>query len=331
MHAPLISAGRADQPGPKRGERAGRRWTYRLFGLTVSSGFRLPGLVAVRASGPPMVTLDIAERSAVEAAFSGPPALDIKLVLGRGRTVDVVLGRRADRLLTLERQAVFHVGPRGETVLCAPADLESSGWQQVLLDTVLGTAALAHGYEALHAGAAILESGVVAIASPSGGGKSTLCAELVARGAGLFADDLVFLERRASGVVAHPGPPLMRLPVEWSGDGRLVAEVLDVDAEETWIALPRPKQEPARLLAVLVLDRYQDAGEPRVEPSHTALDLHLVALHSVLQPDRRRARFELLADLAEQTPVRHLVADPATHPRLLAELVESTARSLARA
>ena len=305
--------------------------TYRLFGLTVSSGFGLPGLVAIHDRRPPIATVDLVERSVVEAAFSGPPVMDIELVLGDGRTVDVVLGRRADRLLTYGRQAVFHVGPKGETVLCAPADLESRGWQKVLLDTVLGTAALAHGYEALHAGAVVLESGVVAIASSSGGGKSTLCAELVARGAGLFADDLVFLERRRGGIMAHPGPPLMTLPAEWSADGRLGAEVLDVDARESWIALPRAVDKPAPLLAVLVLDRYHGAGEPRVEPGRTALDLHLVALHSVLQPDRRRARFELLANLAELTPVRHLVAEPAAHPRQLAELVESTARSLARA
>ena len=302
-----------------------------MFGLTVSSGFVLPGLVPVSTIGAPRVALDLAERSAVESEFAGPPTTSTQLVLGRGQTVDVDLGANGDRLLTCGRQALFYVGPGGDTVLCAPTDPPDPGWQLVLLDTVLGTAALAHGYDALHAGAVELAEGVVAVASPTGGGKSTLCAELVARGARLFADDLVFMSRRGSDVIAHPAPPLMTLPAGWSDDSRLPAEVLAVDTDQAWMAVSRASQAPAPLLAVLALDRRPGAGPTRVEPGRTPLELHTLALHSVLEEDRRRVRFELLADLAQQTPVRRLVADPAVPAGRLAELVERTASELADA
>ncbi|HXA42020.1 MAG TPA: hypothetical protein VNV65_03795 [Candidatus Solibacter sp.] len=331
MNAPLVSAGTADRPDPGRGARTERRWTYRLFGITVSSAFRLPGLAPIGADERITVTLDLADRAVVEAAFGEPSSLSTRLALGGGQNIDVVLGTGGDRLLTAGREASFYIAPAGERVLCAPADPGAAGWQKILLDTVMGTAALAHGHEGLHAGAVVLDEGVVAIASPSGGGKSVLCAELVARGARLFADDLVFLERGRDGAVrAHAGPPLMTLPAAWSQDRRLGGEVLDIDAGQAWIALRQDDPEPARLLAVLVLDRRAGTAAARVEPGRTPVELHAVALHSVLQPDRRRARFELLADLAQQTAVRRLVADPATPPSELAELVESSARLLAR-
>src|SRR5258708_22548992 len=201
MHAPLVSAGRADRPHPRRRVRADRRWTYRLCGLTVSGGFRVLGLLRIAAARRVTVTLDMADRRAVEAAFSGPSSLRTHLALGDGATVDVVLGTSGDRLLTAGAEAAFYVGPAGDRVLCAASDPEATGWPSVLLHTVLGTAALAHGHEALHAGAVLLAHGVVAIASPSGGGKSVLCAELVARGARLFTDGLGFLERSRDGVM----------------------------------------------------------------------------------------------------------------------------------
>jgi hypothetical protein len=330
MEVPLVSAGSAYRPEP-RPAGDGERWTYRIFGLTISSGLQLPGVAPLVAGGDHLVRLDMAERSEVDRAFSGAPSVRAQLTLGGAEIVEVLRGRRGDRLLLCGRHGAFYVGPGGDPVLCAPTDLQALGWQRVLLDTVLGTAALAHGYEGLHAGAIELDDGVVAIASPSGGGKSTLCAELVARGARLFADDLVFLGRQAGGVLAHPGPPLMTLPSGWSEDRRVPGILLGVEAGEEWIAVPGAGHEPAPLLAVLVLNRHRGATGARLDASGSPLELLTVAMHSVLEEDRQRTRFDLLAELAQQTPVRRLVADSGTPPEILAGLVESAAHDLANA
>src|SRR5205807_10636068 len=126
--------------------------------------------------------------------------------------------------------------------------------QRMLLDTVLGTAALCAGYEGLHAAAVELAGGVVAIAAPTGAGKSTLCAELVARGARLFTDDLLFLARDGRGVVAHPGPPLMSVPqgsARRAGPWRPLAALGD----EVWVKVSDASSSPARVATLIVLDR----------------------------------------------------------------------------
>ena len=40
---------------------------------------------------------------------------------------------------------------------------------------------------------------------------TTLCAELIRRGARFFTDDLLFLRRAEGGVLPQPGPPMMTL------------------------------------------------------------------------------------------------------------------------
>src|SRR5207245_620438 len=97
---------------------------------------------------------------------------------------------------------------------CAPRDVTMLDWQRVLLSRVLPNVSLARGREALHASAVETPLGILAVAAPSGTGKSTLAGELMNRGWPLFADDVLVLSRGSGGVEAHPASPHMNV-----GDG----------------------------------------------------------------------------------------------------------------
>jgi hypothetical protein len=305
-----------------------------MFGLTVSSGLPLPGLVAADDTdpepAPASVTLDLIERSELVRRFSGATNERGTLAQGDGETIEVTLGRREDVLLAYGQHALFLVAPGGAAVFCAAAAPAAFAWQRVLLDTVLGTAALCGGLEALHAAAVELPEGVVAITGPSGGGKSTLCAELIHRGARLFADDMVFLTRDSERILAHPGPPLMNVALDSHLDTERLGDRLAVLGGEEWVVVRDGARAPRPLRAVVVLDRRPDAHGARLEAEASPLAIIGAALDSGPWSERRRARFELLADLVRDTPVLRLLAGTDVPPAALAELAGSATRQTVR-
>jgi hypothetical protein len=306
------------------------RCMYRFFGLTLSSALCFRGLVPLDRPVDPTTTLDMADAVDLERRFGEDTLARGRLRLGDGGAVDLLKNHDGAVLLRYEDRAVFLIAPAGEAVLCAPSDPAALDWQRVLLDTVVGVIALLHGREALHAGAVVLGGRAVAVAAVAGGGKSTLCAELVLRGAPLFADDMVFLESRPDDrLVAFPGPPLMSLSTAWSGDPVALGEVLDVASGEAWIAVRNAARVEAPLRGLVVLDRREGVAGARMTELADPLQLIALALDSGPDPRRRRARFELLAGLAARTPMWRLTADMATPATDLAALVESaTARDI---
>ena len=112
-----------------------------------------------------------------------------------------------------ETRAIHHLSADATELRCAPADPAEQSWWRVVLDSVLFTAALLRGYEALHAGAVATPGGAVAIAATTGGGKSTLLSALLSDGLTLLTDDVLVLQARGGdSPLAHPGPPLMTVP-----------------------------------------------------------------------------------------------------------------------
>jgi hypothetical protein len=315
---------RARLVGPAASARPPSERRYSAFGLRLAS-FPLPGLREEARSEPPDVTLHLAGRDEVEEAWTGdresPATWETVL---DGRPFRLESGRGGDYRFSYGEAALFHLSADGGTLLCAPLGDEDAAWQRVLLDTVLTSTSLAHGFEALHAGAVELHGGAVAVMSATGGGKTTLIAELVRRGAPLLADDVVALTHDASGAVAYPSPPVMNLALDGPGPdpGELGAEVLATIGDEAWIALPGASRAPRPLTAVFSLERRPGSGAA-VEREHpTAVDLLASSLSVGRAPDRMRDQFTLFADVADRVPFYRLTADPAAEPALLADLVE---------
>jgi hypothetical protein len=103
-----------------------------------------------------------------------------------------------------------------------------------------------------------------------------------------------------------------------------LGDSLAVFGEERWVVVHDAARDPQPLRALVLLDRRRSAqSEARLEPEASALAIIGAALDSGPWIERRRARFELLADLVRDTPVLRLVAGVDVPPAALAELVES--------
>lgn len=180
------------------------------------------------------------------------------------------------------------------------------------------------GVPVLHGSAVTLNERAVAFVGPSGTGKSVLCAALLARGCGFLADDGLALRRgEDGGWRCAPGPPVLRL---WpsgieralpAGEGARaslprVHEALEkrrVDLGDGVAFGPGPGPP---LAAVYVLHRRPEAsggvevGEMGSRDGLVHLLEHGIAGAPAAALGLSARRLALLAELAEQVPVRRL-------------------------
>lgn len=295
----------------------------RAFGLAIAADFVLPGMEPVD-HGRSDVAIRLGTRQDVEATWAArKPATAWRSVFGDG---EVFSGQRAadgSWRLAYGQEALFFVSADAATVVCGPEDPKDAAWQRVLLDAVLMVASITVGFEALHAGAVETSAGVVAVAAESGGGKSSLVAELLRRGHPFFCDDILVLDRGPDGARSHPGPPVMNVPR--SPEHFPLAEIgsaLATFGDETWVAVRDVARRPRPLAAVCLLERGPDSTTQvqRLAASPLHLRPHVRPLRVPAQRDRER--FELLADLAETVPVYRVCADSKVAPPEVADMVE---------
>lgn len=198
--------------------------------------------------------------------------------------------------------------------------------QQFLLDTVLWWTAMMRGFELLHASAVTLAGQVLAVVGGTGAGKTSLAIELLDRGGGLFADDVLALRREPDGICIYPGPPVMNVPD--AARERAASWATPIasfsDQEETWMAVDRTVGEPASLSALVVLDRTASSGLAIQRLACTPLSLMRWAWGVASTGARGRGCFETFADLAERVPAYHLSAHPEVPSHRIAELVADT-------
>lgn len=304
-----------------------RARVHRAFGLDFACAFHLPGIPAVEDASPAL-SVALAEPAAVQAAWSGPaPQPAVAELEQDGLPYRAERGAAGDHRFTYGDRATFHLTADGRTLLCAPADPEAPEWRRVLLDSVLATASLLSGYEALHAAAVLGPDGAVALMGRTGGGKTTLAAELLRRGHPLFCDDVLALSRDGAGgkVVAHPAPPVMNLP---AGAPVPPGQALAAIGGESWVAVDRAASEPAPVAAVCLIDRRPGARPGVVPGPASPLDLLVHGLRSGSAPERRQSRFELLSDLAARTPAYVLEADVRTTAPEMADILENAVPAL---
>jgi hypothetical protein len=209
---------------------------------------------------------------------------------------------------------------------CLPrATPESLG--AYLLGQVLSFSLLAIGGEPLHGTVVVIDGEAVAFLGDCGAGKSTLGAAFLRLGFPILTDDLMALERAASGYVVHPGMPRIKL------FPRVARRVLGVEPSEPQLNDGTSKQifplddehaasEPAPLRALYLLSSPASAaGRPRVAIEQLSAGAALLEVirnsFNTIVVDRPRlaAQFRLASRLVAAVPVRRL-----RYPRSLPEL-----------
>ncbi len=295
---------------------------YVAYGLSLHSSFPLPGMAPAELERPASLVLALEAPADLEAAWSGPIGPSPwRGRLGDGQMLTIERGIDGDLSFAYGDRARFHLSPTGDRLGCAPRNAAQLDWQRVLLSRVLPNVSIAHGNEALHGCAVETPLGVVAVAAPSGTGKSTLARELTRRGWPLFADDTLILSRGERGVEAQAGTPHMNIA---TGDGDCddLGETLAELGDESWLAAHRACSGSREVAAVVILERGPDLVLEAKALSGTVLALAPYMLGLPDDEGRDASRFALYSDLVESARLIQLSGGPSDRPAALADALE---------
>lgn len=296
------------------------------YGLDLRCSFVLPGMPTRADDRLPTVSLELVSATQLEGSWSGASGrYSWTGTLGDGRTLAIEAGGGGELWFSYHDRARFLLDASGELLRCAPLH-DGLHWQQVLLGRVLPDVAIARGYEALHASALASPAGVVALAAPSGMGKTTLALELMRRGWPLFADDVLVLgEADAPGsVVAHPGTPHMNVAVG-TPDALAPAglgDTLGTLGEERWVAVAGSASGARAPRMVCLLERGPTLALQAQTLPASPLPLAPYMLGLEGDADRERRRFELYSDMLGAATLVKITGGPDATPVQLADLVE---------
>jgi hypothetical protein len=282
---------------------------HRAAGLVIAADAPIPGLPIATATRPPDLFIHLDS----PAPWHHLPVEEFyrSEYLNAEREPIVTVGRTSCGFrFQYADGTVIWIEKSGDEAWCrsAPAaTLEDTAIY--LTGPVLGFILRQRGHLALHASAVQIGGGALAIVGPHGAGKSTTAAALVTRGFPLITDDVLHVRRTASGWMAEPYAPGLRL---WPDAAGLVLghgaslprltptwdkRVLEIDGINLMAA-----SEPVVVHAILFIgegEPVQDA--PSFSPSSAAETVVRLAAHSSashLLDDSARAReFQSLVDL----------------------------------
>jgi hypothetical protein len=290
---------------------------FRAFGLCVVTDFPLPALADARPAPGPVTLAARLER--YEPPWRRPGDQLVWETVFDGVPYEHYRGASGEHRFVYGDRAAFRLSPDHTSVTCALVDYDDPGWQRLFLDTILWSCSAIRGFELLHASAVTSARGALAIVTVTGGGKSSLAAELVARGRRLLCDDVLAIDRQGGRVMAHPGPPVMNLPPAGPAEiGRTLARFDD----EAWVAVERSESEALPLEAICLLERRPGAPLALERWEATSVDLLPYLFAFPDGPERAARRFEAVGEVAAEVPIHRLSADLDVPPAELAALVE---------
>lgn len=255
-------------------------WAAQAFGLSLNADFEMPGLPSQRAAEGAVrrCGLVLCSDLASEGDWDTSDAKRMfELADDDGRAACTLDAREGDgaRIWGRDRGSFF-VDEDGSGVRCYPSRVTDWQWRRFLVGQVLPHAALLQGLEILHASSVAIDGDAIVFVGPSRAGKSSVAAQLNARGAALVADDVVSIERLDRVVVAHPGTPMIGLRHEeralWSEEGleKLGTRVVESETE-LLVAAANSAGGPCPLRTVYLLNRssleervsFEDVDDPR--------------------------------------------------------------------
>ena len=314
-------------------EADGRRWTARAFGLEIDASFPAPGLPEA-VGGPPgrPVRADLVEPAEIDGSW---PAEGCERVLEEMyeerepvRTIDS--HPEAGYRLYARGFGLARLSPSGDAVACSPPDDEPWSWQRFLVGRILPWAAALRGLEPFHASAVAADGGVLAFVAPTGGGKTSLAVQLVARGARFFTDDVLALDEHGGTLRAHPGAAIAAVrdaaraaiaPDTWTALGSELGH-----SGKTYMEIPR-EHSPAPLRAVYYL---RPRPEPSIEPIERPgprLLLTSTFVFGVRTPERLATQLDVCARIARTVPIFTLGISESAGSAAAAAAVEEHARA----
>jgi hypothetical protein len=298
---------------------------YVAYGLQLRCSFLLPGMTPQTGAGLPELTIELISPRELDDRWSGPDGPpQWRGTLGDGSSLTLQRGVEGDTLFTNGRRARYRLDAASHTLHCAPWE-QGQSWQQTLLGRILPNVSIATGYEALHASAVESPAGVVAVAAPSGMGKTTLALELMRRGWPLVTDDVLTLSEATGGVRAHPGTPHMNVAPNQAGVlAEEIGTTLGMLAGEHWIAARATAEGARTVRMVCLLTRAPNLSlEARVLPAGPLpLSPYMLGLRA--DTERERRRFSLYAELASSATLLRLTSCTSDSRASLADRVEQT-------
>jgi hypothetical protein len=295
----------------------------RGFGLAFASDLPVPGLAADPMPPVADVRLHLQRQPPWAGAGAGrtlhPPAASESALTVSGFPGGALLLGYADGT----RFAVDAAGSEVWASWAPEATLEDTA--TYLLGPVAALLLRLRGCVPLHASAVLAGGGAIAFAGTSGAGKSTLAAAFAGLGRTVVADDVLAVEARDGGLVAHPAYPRIRLWPDSAGAlyGREDAlPLLTPNWDKRYLDLAEGDREfpsrPLPLRAVYLLEPRSPEG-PRLRPlaPREGLMKLIATTCATFVPDAalREREFRLLARVAAEVPLRAVA--PADDPRAL--------------
>ncbi len=234
----------------------------------------------------------------------------------------------------------FLVGSDGRRVFVrALRGAAMEAFHSYLLGPTLSFALLKMGREPLHATAFVVHGAAAGLMGDCGEGKSSLCAAFLQDGHRLLTDDLLVLSEDAGGVVAHPGPPRIKLFPEIGRKllGARIASGTAMSPLSAKLIIPLDEDQacadaaPLKVIYVLAPPstgtRRQKVTIRRVTPRRGFVELLRNTFNRAMtDSDRLERQFLWCARLASTLPIkllsypRTLSALPAVRRAILADL-----------
>jgi hypothetical protein len=294
---------------PQAAAAQARARTYTCFGISVESQIPFPGSWGAGGNEAEITRV-------LHGELTPPPGPSEE---GWHAVIDrqpLVVGRSStgEHWFSHGGQMKFRLSADHLMLTADPRSPRDTRWWRLLLDSVLFSVSLLRGNDALHAGAVSTAAGAVAVMAGSGGGKSTLLAQLVQQGCSLVTDDVLFLKAADGEVAAFPGPPFMTLPRHRAA--RIGSPVGDVD-DEIWVSVP-VVAGPLPLRRVVLLDRRPGAPTTLEAMEQPLFPLLTHLLNFPPTRDRELGRFSLASAVTTGAELCRLLADVGTPPQELA-------------
>jgi hypothetical protein len=277
------------------------------FGLAVRAQEAFGGLAQLGAVTPARSVglIRVASGLLDETGPSGPSERVVDLRFPDGRPMMSIDRFEGGYRVRAPRHGLHVVDHDGTSIRTARGTTHGWRWQRLFYAQVLPLAAALQGLEVVHASAVVMGGKAIAFVAPSGTGKTSIAAHLVAGGAEPLTDDVLALERTAAGLAAHPGAAFANV------DERELATMSPERAARIGAAIGasdkvhlamRVSRDAAPLAAVCFLRRGAQLEVRRNADPPTRRLLGAGFLTHLRTPERLVAHLEVSAELAATVP-----------------------------